>query len=121
MLIEGTGEVVFTRFAVQLGSPFIEHPRQYDVTSQLQSGAPWRALCEIRRIHRIQSESGWKEVNQWLIHLKRFRQVCERCDSEFVEVLATSRRDHITQYHPTDNFLCICLPRVHRRITKCGA
>ena len=77
MLIERTGEMVFTCFAVQLGPPFVEHPRQYDVTSQLQSGTPWRALSEISRIHRIQSQGGRKEVNQWPIHLKRFRQVCE--------------------------------------------
>jgi hypothetical protein len=77
MLIERTSEMVFTCFAVQLGPPFVEHPRQYDVTSQLQSGTSWRALSEISRIHRIQSEGGWKEVNLWPFHLKRFPQVCE--------------------------------------------
>src|ERR1700744_1929647 len=114
MLIKRASEMVFTCFAVQLGPPFVEHPRQYDVTSQLQSGTSWRALREISRIHRIQSEGGWGEVNSWPFYLKRFCHWCENATQ------GLERRRHFDEFldrkhHPTENFLCICLPRIHRR------
>ena len=70
--------MVFARFASQFCPAFIEHPRQNNVTAQLQSGTSRRPLREIGHIHRIQSEVGREEVKRVVSARRSYQCQCQQ-------------------------------------------